>query len=44
MSRRALSLLIFVLLVALAAAVFSSERGVSGVMEKIGDLISRFIT
>jgi hypothetical protein len=44
MSRRALSFLIFVLLVALAAAVFSSERGVSGVMEKIGDLISRFVS
>jgi len=42
MSRRTLSILIFILLVALAAAVVSSDRGVSGVMERIGDAISRF--
>ena len=43
MSRRTLSFLIFVLFVALAAAVLSSERGVSGVMESIGERVSRFI-
>lgn len=42
MSRRTLSFLVFVLFVALAAAVFSSERGISGVMERMGNAISRF--
>lgn len=41
MSRRTLTILIAILLGALALAVFSSERGVSGVMERIGSLISR---
>lgn len=41
MSRRTLTILIIALFVALVAAVFSSERGVSGVMERIGDFISR---
>jgi hypothetical protein len=43
MSRRTLTILITVLLIALALAVFSSERGVSGVMEKIGSYISRLV-
>ncbi len=41
MSRRLLTYLIVILLVALAAAIFASDRGVSGVMESIGDAISR---
>jgi hypothetical protein len=40
MSRKTLTLLITILFVALAAAVFSSERGVSGVLEKIGSAVS----
>jgi len=39
--RRTLSFFITILLIALAAAVLSSERGVSGVMERIGNTISR---
>ena len=35
-----LTVLIVILFVVLALAVFSSERGVSGVMEKIGGFIS----
>jgi hypothetical protein len=41
MSRKLLTVLITLLFVVLALAVFSSERGVAGVMEKIGSLISR---
>jgi hypothetical protein len=41
MSRRMLTVLITLLFVVLALAVFSSERGVAGVMEKIGSFISR---
>ena len=41
MSRKTLTVLIVVLFVALALAVLSSERGVSGVMEKIGSYISK---
>jgi hypothetical protein len=41
MSRKSLSTLIFFLFVALAIVLLSSDRGVSGVMEDIGDLISR---
>lgn len=41
MSRRLLNYLIVILFVVLAAAVLASERGVSGVMEKIGDSVSR---
>jgi len=40
MGRKTLTVLIVILFVALALAVFSSERGVSGVMEKIGGFIS----
>ena len=40
MGRKVLTVLIVILFVALALAVFSSERGVSGVMEKIGGFIS----
>ena len=36
-----LNYLIVILFVALTAAVVSSERGVSGVMERIGDTVSR---
>jgi len=43
MSRKLLTLLITVLFVALALAVFSSERGVSGVMERIGGFISKLL-
>lgn len=43
MSRRTLSFLVFILFVALAAAVFSSDRGISGVMERIGETISRYV-
>jgi hypothetical protein len=41
MSRRTLTILITILIVALALAVYSSDRGVSGVMEKIGAAISK---
>lgn len=43
MSRRTLTVLITLLLIALALAVLSSERGVSGVMEKIGSFISKLV-
>ena len=43
MSRKLLTLLITVLFVLLALAVFSSERGVSGVMERIGGFISKLL-
>ena len=43
MSRKLLTVLIAVLFVLLALAVFSSERGVSGVMEKIGGFISKLL-
>ena len=41
MSRRTLTILITILFIALGLAVLSSERGVSGVMEKIGGYISK---
>ncbi len=41
MSRRSLSVVIFILIVALAVAILSSERGISGAMERIGSFISR---
>jgi hypothetical protein len=41
MSRRTLTILITILFLALALAVYTSDRGVSGVMEKIGSAISR---
>ncbi|HET6979056.1 MAG TPA: hypothetical protein VFI24_22170 [Pyrinomonadaceae bacterium] len=41
MSRRTLTVLIVLLFIVLAFAVFSSERGVAGVLEKIGGAISR---
>ena len=40
MSRKALTVLITLLFIILAVAVFSSERGVAGVLEKIGGAIS----
>lgn len=42
MSRRTLTILITLLFVLLALAVFSSERGVAGVLEQIGNAISKF--
>jgi hypothetical protein len=41
MSRRTLTILITLLFVLLALAVFSSERGVAGVLEQIGGAISK---
>jgi hypothetical protein len=41
MSRKTLTVLITVLFVLLALAVFSSERGVAGVLESIGNAISK---
>jgi hypothetical protein len=41
MSRRTLTILITILFVALALAIYTSDRGVSGVLEKIGSAISR---
>lgn len=41
LSRRTLTFLIVILLIALAAALISSERGVSGFMERLGNTISR---
>ena len=41
MSRKTLTILITILIGALALAVYSSDRGVSGVMEKIGAVISK---
>jgi hypothetical protein len=43
MSRKVLTVVITLLLVVLAVAVFSSERGVAGVLEKIGGAISRLL-
>jgi hypothetical protein len=43
MSRRTLTILITLLFIALAFAVFSSERGVSGVLEKIGNTVSQLV-
>jgi hypothetical protein len=40
MSRKTLTILITLLFIVLAVAVFSSERGVAGVLEKIGGTIS----
>lgn len=44
MSRRVLNYVIVILLVVLAAAVFASDRGVSGVMEQIGEKLSRLFS
>ncbi len=41
MSRRTLTILIVILFVLLAWAFFSSERGVAGVLEQIGAVISK---
>ena len=41
MSRRTLTILITLLFVLLALAIVSSERGVAGVLEKIGGAISK---
>jgi hypothetical protein len=41
MSRKALTILIIVLLILLAWAFFSPERGVAGVLEWIGGAISK---
>ena len=41
MSRRTLTILITLLFVLLAAAIFTSERGVAGVLEQIGAVISK---
>jgi hypothetical protein len=41
MSRRTLTVLITILFLALALAIYTSDRGVSGVMETIGSAISR---
>ena len=41
MSRRTLTILITILFVLLAVAMFSSERGVAGVLEQIGAAISK---
>ena len=43
MSRKALTVLIVLLFIILAFAVFSSERGVAGVLEKIGGAISKLL-
>lgn len=40
LSRRTLSFLLFIFFVALAVVLLSSERGVSGAMEKIGSFIA----
>jgi hypothetical protein len=42
MSRRTLTILITILFLLLAWAFFSSERGVAGVLEQIGAVISKF--
>ena len=44
MSRRTLTILITLLFVLLALAVFSSERGVAGVLEQIGGWISKLFS
>lgn len=41
MSRRVLNYLIVILFVALTAAVVASDRGISGVMEQLGNTVSR---
>jgi hypothetical protein len=41
LSRRTLNVLLFLFFVALAVVLFSSERGVSGAMEWIGDQVAR---
>jgi len=41
MSRRTLTVLITLLFVLLALAVFSSERGVAGVLQSIGAMLSK---
>jgi hypothetical protein len=42
MSRKSLSVIIFLLILALAVVIMTSEGGVSGVMERIGGFISRW--
>ena len=44
MSRRTLTILITILVVLLAWAFFSSERGVAGVLEQIGGVISKLFS
>lgn len=41
MSRRTLTILITLLIILLVVSIFSSERGVAGVLEQIGALISK---
>jgi len=41
MSRRTLTILITILFVLLAWALFTSERGVAGVLEQIGSVLSK---
>ncbi len=40
LSRRTISILLFIFFVALAVVLLSSERGVSGAMESIGSFIA----
>ena len=40
LSRRTISILLFIFFVALAVVLVSSERGVSGAMERIGGLVA----
>ena len=40
LSRRMISFLLFIFFVALAVVLVSSERGVSGAMERIGNLVA----
>ena len=42
--RRTLSTLIFVLMLMLGIVLLSSERGVSGVIQDLGNFISRFFS
>jgi len=41
MSRRTLTVLITLLFILLALAIFSSERGVAGALESIGAMLSK---
>ena len=41
LSRRSLNVLLFVFFAALAVVLVTSERGVSGAMERIGGLVTR---
>jgi hypothetical protein len=40
LGRRTLSFLIFIFVVSLGLVLLTSERGVSGVMERIGDFVA----